>query len=151
MSSSLHSVKIQKYVEQEKELLFWDTGYELETALLGSGESITITYMVSSESTSSVRFTDYPDERIIWTPIPLNYTLAPGESYTEIFHLNSSAVDGHAMLTYVASLITENQTAIVQWRYEVLNGKLPSINIISTFAIFATISVISTIIVKRKR
>ena len=123
-NSTHHSITLQKYVEQEKELLYWDTGYDLHTALLGSGESITITYTVLSESTSSVRFTDHPDERIIWTPIPPNYTLAPGESYTETFHLNGSAVDGHAMLSYVASLITENQTAIVHWRYEVLNGNL---------------------------
>ncbi len=150
-NDTLHSITTQKYVVQEKELLYWDTGYELNTALLGSGESITITYTVLAKSTSSVRFTFYPDERIIWTPIPDNYTLAPGESYSGTFYLNSSAVDGHDMLYYVASLTTENQTATVQWQYEVLNGKLPSIDLISTFAILTTISIFSTIILKRKR
>lgn len=148
--SNFQSATIQKYVEQEKELI-WDSGFELNTALLGSGESITVTYTVLAESTSSVRFTLYPDERIIWSPIPINFTLAPDESFTETFHLNSSAIDGHDMLTYVASKINVNQTATVQWRYEVLNGKLPSIDLISTFAILTTISIFSTIILKRKR
>ncbi len=149
-NSSQHSITLQKVVEQEKELI-WDSGFELNTALLGSGESITVTYTVLAESTSSVRFTLYPDERIIWSPIPINFTLAPDESFTETFHLNSSAIDGHDMLTYVASKINVNQTATVQWRYEVLNGKLPSIDLISTFAILTTISIFSTIILKRKR
>ena len=56
-NNSHHSLTTQKYIVHEKELIYWDTGYELDTALLGSGESIAIYYTVLAESTSSVRFT----------------------------------------------------------------------------------------------
>lgn len=145
------SQKTQKYIENEKELE-WDTGYPLDCTLLESRESIFINYTVLSSSLSSVRFTYYPDVRIIWTPIPPNYTLTPGESYSETFFLNGSAVDNHAMFGYVASVTEENQTATVRWGYEVLNGGiLPAVDFSFTFTTLLILSASTIIFIRRKK
>ena len=84
--------------------------------------------------------------------MPTDYVLAHGESYAQSFHLNSSALGGTGFFRYFARIITENQTATVRWGYEVINTNfLPTIDIITTFAIITVISVISILIFKRKR
>jgi len=149
--SNFQSATIQKYVEQEKELN-WDIRYQLSTTLVESGETMFVNYTVLPSSASSVNFTFYHDNRILWTPTPSNFTLAPGESYTEIFHLNYSYIDGVNYFRYNACVFSENKTATVRWGYEVIKTNfLPTIDIIATFTITAVISVISILIVKRKR
>jgi len=149
--SNFQSATLQKYVEQEKEPN-WDIRYQLSTTLVESGETMFVNYTVLPSSTSSVNFTFYPDDRILWTPTPSNFTLAPGEFHTETFHLYYSNVDGVNFFRYIARVVSENKTATVRWGYEIIKTNfLPTIDIITTFTITAIISVISILIVKRKR
>ena len=145
------TLTINKYIEQEKALK-WDIGYQLDAATVKAGETIKINYTVLVISTSSVNFTFYHDERIIWSPMPTDYILAPGESYTQSFHLNSSAVDGVDYFRYFARVNTENQSAIVRWGYEIIKTNfLPTLDIIPTFLVIAGISMISIVSLKCKR
>ncbi len=124
-----NKLRINEKIHQES---FIDNGYwSLGTFLLPKGSTIKVNYTVLLQSNSSVSFRYYYDERndtdTIWSPIPQNCILAPGEFFEGTFTLLRGVTSNLAEVGFDA-IVTDGLTnATVHWWYEVLvTGKTPA-------------------------
>jgi len=101
-----------------------------DTLIIGSFSKesvIRINYTVLPQSNSSVDFVfhyaylDYTT----WLPIPMNFTLAVGESFSGDFTLNRTINQSSLPFGFDAQVVDGGTNATVHWWYEVLvTGKI---------------------------
>jgi len=101
----------------------------LGTGMFSKGSTIHVNYTVLPQSNSSVKFVfhyaylDYAT----WLPMPVNYTLAIGESFSGNFTLNRTINQHTLLFIYDAWAVDGGSNATVHWWYEVLvTGKTPA-------------------------
>lgn len=129
------------YIEVD-EVVEWGFHGALETPTLYPGGRIFINITVLSSSLSNVSFTFAAFEGIVWSPIPPNFPLQPGENYSNTFTLVSSSIDNAGTLIYSAYILIENATATVRFGYDVLDKGTEQLPSTTSFAFFITISII---------
>jgi len=130
-----------KYIEED-EVVEWPSSPNFEAPSLFPGGRIFINITVLPSSLSNVSFIIATVDGIIWSPIPTNVTLQPGENYSNTFTLVSSSIDYHGSIRYTAVVLIENTTATVRFGYEVLDKGTDNLPSISSFAFFITVSII---------
>ncbi len=60
------------------------------------------------------------DERHVWSPLPENFTLAPGENHNGTYQLDASFADGNGYIEYKGYVITANSSATIRFGYRVV-------------------------------
>ncbi len=122
-----NKLRINEKIHQES---FIDYAYTpLGTYLLPVGSVIQVNYTVLPQSNSSVSFRYYYDEHnfTIWSPIPQNCILAPGEFFEGTFTLQTGLTSRLAEVGFQAAVTDGITNATVHWWYEVLvTGKTPA-------------------------
>ncbi len=122
-----NKLRINEKIHQEA---FIDHVYTpLGTYLLPEGSTIKVNYTVLPQSNSSVSFRYYYDEHnfTIWSPIPQNCILAPGEFFEGTFTLQTGLTSRLAEVGFQAAVTDGLTNATVHWWYEVLvTGKTPA-------------------------
>ena len=129
------------YIEVD-EVVEWGSHGALETPTLYPGGRIFINITVLSSSLSNVSFTFAAFGGIVWSPIPPNFPLQPGENYSNTFTLVSSSIDNAGTLIYSAYILIENAAATVRFGYEVLDKGTDNLPTTTSVVFFITISII---------
>jgi len=141
-----------KYIEEDK-VVEWGSNTLLMPPTLYPGGRVFINITVLLGSLSNVSFAFRVNDGVVWSPIPFDFVLQPGENYSNTFVLVSSSVDNAGTFGYSADVLIENATASVRFGYEVLDkgtNNLPTITSI-TFYITLSIIVIALNITLRKK
>lgn len=148
---SANPIVMQSYSEYDY-FIHWTDGCELYTPYLYPGGIVFVNYSVLMNSYTNVSFITFFDDGITWTPTNDNFTLAPGESYSETFTMVLSGYDDIAALSYGASVLMENSNATIRFGYNVINkgtDPLPSNTCVFLFGFIALTSIIS--ILRKKK
>ena len=125
-----------EYIEEEITIT-WENKQIIETEFLYTNGKIFVNFTNLLSSPSSVNFTrpEYNPEIIGWSPEwPLNFILAPGESYSNTFTLNQ-VFDVANNMNYACHVLTEGSNATILWGYKIIrsgnkllgNGLLPTL------------------------
>jgi hypothetical protein len=138
----------EKYIE-------WPNSASVGTITLLVGSIIHFNCTVLTTSNSSVEF-EFMHElglenQTFYNPDPIDFILAPGESYTETFTIVNGTAEFHSELSYKAYLLQEGGNATIHWWYEVLKyGKMSLPGFIFSFGSLSLLSVIILVSKKRK-
>ncbi len=153
--SSFTNERLATNEEIHKEFLYeWNDGEcYLGTIMLPIGSVIQINYTVLLSSNSSVFFVPVFKDKVdrLWDPVPSNLTLAPGDSFAEIYTVLVGTSSGSSEFAYYASVITENSSATIHWWYEVhKTGKISAAGILVLSGTLILISFVTILHSKRK-
>lgn len=150
---------LNKYTENgrvhNERVIEWPHSTNIDTISIVQGSIILFNCSVLANSNSSIEF-DYSEDPALvniteFGPDPINFTLAPGESYEETFTLVKGGYEFRSELSYRARLLTEGGNATVQWWYEILEyGKIPAPGFVYSFGILTLLSIIVIVLKKRK-
>lgn len=144
-----------EYVEEEDTILEghsrnFDTPSIHENGIL----FINFTNLQSSASRVNITRDQQSDKVLTWSPyVPLNFTLAPGETYsvtTKLVVCNQSQVGGYFI--FGCHALTEDSSATIRFGYQVINegtSPIPNIGFIASFLIIAVIATVVRILPKR--
>lgn len=150
---SINGPTLNERVHNER-FLDWAHTYNLGTYILPEGSIIRVNYTVLATSLSNVSFISVfvNDTVTVWTPKPLNFILAPDESFEENFTLVNGYSEQSSLMGYYASVLTEGSNATVHWWYEVLfEGKRLSIGFLFSFGALTFLTIVVMLIRKRKK
>ena len=112
--------RINQYIEEELSI-DWDCSRSLATPYVYASGIVFVNMTLLPTSNSNVSLIFVDDERVTWSPIPLdNFTLNQGESYSQTFALVSSGVGYSGSIHFSCAGLQENATATILWGYNVL-------------------------------
>ncbi|MHA1875163.1 MAG: hypothetical protein ACTSUC_01815 [Promethearchaeota archaeon] len=107
------------------------------TKTLNSGCILVVNFTVLASSYSNVSFVSDLENvtNTTWLLNPINFILAPGESYQETFTLQAGVSEQYRGLLYYASCVESDSNVTVHWWFEVLNSGIADTIGIESFGV----------------
>lgn len=143
--SSIQSVG--DYIEEEKTIV-WRHGQNLHTGVVYKNGILFINITNLQSSASGVNITRDPSQDDIqtWSPyVPLNFTLDPGESYSETTTLEEFQYEEGGFFIFGCSVLTEDSSATIRFGYQIQKqgvSPVPNIGFITTLLTLTSLVVI---------
>jgi len=138
------------YIEVDR---FCDTLYPrgFSTDFIHNGGILFVNFTNLLFSNSSVELKFIHDERHVWSPLPENFTLAPGENHNGTYQLDASFADGNGYIEYKGYVITANSSATIRFGYRVVLSGTEVIGFSSSlYSMFFVLFIIYALYFKRK-